>query len=254
MNVVIVEDEQLAAEALAAIIQRLRPQTAILAILGSVEEAVQWFTLHQTPDLVFCDIHLSDGNSFDIFRTVEIKSPVIFTTAYDSYAIEAFKVNSVDYLLKPIKAEDVAKALKKHEDLQKHQFVHGLQNIQNLVQSSQPRQTGTRSRFLVKQGQAIKALPVEEVAYFLAEEGVVFLYSFQGKRFTINYTLEQLEEQLDPAKFFRINRHFMVNVEAVQEVRPYFKGRLYLVVKPELKQELIISSSRASSFKQWLDL
>lgn len=254
MNIVIIEDEQLAAEALATIIQRLRPNTTILALLGSVEEAVQWFILHQSPDLIFCDIHLSDGISFEIFRTVEVKSPVIFTTAYDTYAIEAFKINSVDYLLKPIKIEDVAKALKKYEELQQHQLTQDLQNIQNLLQASQPKQTSTRSRFLVKQGQAIKALPVEEVAYFLAEEGVVFLYSFQGKRFTINYTLDQLEEQLDPTKFFRANRHFIVNIEAVQEVRPYFKGRLYLIVKPALEAELIISSSRASSFKQWLDL
>ena len=251
MNVIIIEDEELAAEVLSDIIKRLRPETKILSILSSIKEAVRWFELNQDPDLVFCDIHLSDGNSFEIFRRVDVKCPVVFTTAYDKYAIEAFKVNSIDYLLKPIMEEDVAKALKKHEDLQKHHLAQGFGNLQGLVSTPQP---NVRTRFLIKQGQTIKTVPTEEAAYFLAEEGVVFLFTFQGKRHIINHTLDQLEEQLDKLRFFRVNRQFIANIEAVQEVKPYFKGRLLLKVKPPLEMEQIVSTYRASAFKQWLDL
>ena len=252
MKVVIVEDEQLAADALAAIVNKLRPQTDILSKLGSVEEAVQWFTLHQAPDLIFCDIHLSDGNSFEIFRQVTVNCPVIFTTAYNQYAIEAFKVNSIDYLLKPIKAEDVALALKKYEN-QQRPLPLDINNLHQLLQAQQPQQQ-IKSRFLVKQGQGIKAISVDEVAYFWAEEGVVFLVTRQGKRFIINYTLDQLEEQLDSAVFFRANRQLMVHIDAVQEVRPYFKGRLSLLLQPATEKDVVISSSKSSDFKEWLDM
>lgn len=193
MKVVIIEDEELAAEVLADLIRKLRPEVMILSTLSSIKEAVKWFEINQDPDLVFCDIHLSDGNSFEIFRKVEVKCPVIFTTAYNQYAIEAFKVNSIDYLLKPIMEEDVAKALKKFEGLQKHHLTQGLQNLQGLV--SQPH-ASIRTRFLIKQGQTIMTVPTEEVACFLAEEGVVFLFTFPGKKYVINHTLDQLEEQL----------------------------------------------------------
>ncbi|WP_162426600.1 LytR/AlgR family response regulator transcription factor [Pontibacter pudoricolor] len=242
MKVVIVEDEQLAADALAVIVKRLRPQTEILSKIGSVEEAVQWFNLYQAPDLIFCDIHLSDGNSFEIFRQVTINCPVIFTTAYNQYAIEAFKVNSIDYLLKPIKPEDVALALKKYESQQRPvpQDMSQLQQV--------------KSRFLVKQGQVIKTIPVEDVSYFWAEDGVVFLFTRQGKRFIINYTLDQLEEQLDKTVYFRANRQLIVHIHAVQEVHSYFKGRLTLQLHPALDKEVIISRSKASEFKLWLDM
>ncbi len=253
MKIVLIEDEQLAAEALQSIIQRLRPETSVLAILGSVEEAVPWLQLHSSPDLIFCDIHLSDGNSFEIFKQVDVKCPVIFTTAYNEYAIEAFKVNSIDYLLKPIKPDEVAKALKKHEELRSHHLAQSLGNLQQLVQAPQVQQS-IKSRFMVKNGQAIKAIPVDEVAYFLAEEGVVFLVTFQGKRFIINNTLDQLEEQLDQQAFFRVNRHLTVHINAVQEVRPYFKGRLSLLLNPPAPTDQVVSSNRAPAFRQWLDL
>jgi two-component system, LytTR family, response regulator LytT len=252
MKVVIVEDEQLAADALAAMVKKLRPQTEILSTLGSVEEAAEWFMLHQAPDLIFCDIHLSDGNSFEIFRQVAVSCPVIFTTAYNQYAIEAFKVNSIDYLLKPIKTEDVALALKKYEN-QHRPLPLDINNLHQLLQAQKP-QRQIKSRFLVKQGQGIKAISVEEVAYFWAEEGVVFLVSKQDKRFIINYTLDQLEEQLDSAIFFRANRQLIVHIDAVQEVRPYFKGRLSLLLQPATENDVTISSSKASDFKVWLDL
>ncbi|TGE04114.1 LytR/AlgR family response regulator transcription factor [Hymenobacter fodinae] len=248
MNALLIEDEPLAAQALAALLTRLRPATRILASLGSVEEAVEWLQEQPAPDVLFCDVHLSDGNSFDIFRQVAVQAPVIFTTAYDAYAIQAFQVNSVDYLLKPLQAAAVEKALQKYETRHPATLPAVVENVQRLVH------TTPRTRFLVKSGQALQAVPVEHVAYFLAEEGVVFLVTHPGKRFIIADTLDQLEGQLNNQNFFRINRQVILSIEAVQEIRPYFKGRLVLQVAPPVAGEaLVVSAGRATAFKQWLD-
>lgn len=248
MRVIIIEDEPLAAQALTALLTRLRPAMRILASLGSVEEAVEWLRAQPAPDLLFCDIHLSDGNSFDIFRQVPVAAPVIFTTAYDAYAIQAFQVNSVDYLLKPLQAAAVERALQKYETRQAAALPAAVENVQRLVHDT------PRMRFLVKAGQTLQAVPVDHVAYFLAEEGVVFLVTHPGKRFIIADTLDQLEDQLDARNFFRINRQFILSIGAVQEIRPYFKGRLILqVVPPVAEQTLVVSAGRAPAFKQWLD-
>ncbi|GAB2759992.1 LytR/AlgR family response regulator transcription factor [Salinimicrobium soli] len=253
MKTLIIEDEAFAADALEKTILELRPQANILAKLESIEEAVEWFLENEAPELIFCDIHLSDGSSFEIFKQVEVKSPVIFTTAYNEYAIEAFKVNSVDYLLKPIKKEELQQAIEKYEDLRQNNLSQELKNIQDLISNVSPK-GGKKTRFMVKSGQVINTIPSEEVAYFVAEEGVVLLVTFAGKRYVINYTLDQLEEQLEVKTFFRANRQIIVNINAVKEVNPYFKGRLHLSVEPGLQDDQIISSSKASSFKEWLDL
>ncbi|MBF9238054.1 response regulator transcription factor [Hymenobacter sp. BT683] len=248
MNVVVIEDEPLAAQALAALLTRLRPATRILASLGSVEDAVDWLRAQPAPDVLFCDIHLSDGNSFDIFRQVAVGAPVIFTTAYDAYAIQAFQVNSVHYLLKPLQAVEVERALQKYETMHPATRPAALANVQRLVH------TTPRARFLVKTGRAWKAVPVDQVAYFLAEEGVVFLVTHPGKRYIIADTLDQLEGQLNAQHFFRINRQFLLSIGAVQEIRPYFKGRLVLQVAPPVAGDaLVVSAGRAPAFKQWLD-
>lgn len=251
MRTIIIEDEAFAADALENMLLKIRPNAKILTKLESVEESVEWLRKNEFPDLVLCDIHLSDGSSFEIFKQVEVKSPIIFTTAYNEYAIEAFKVNSVDYLLKPIKAEELEQAIGKYEGLKKSNLARELENIQNLISNSS---ASKKSRFMVKSGQVIKTIPSEEVAYFLAEEGVVLLVNFVGSRFVINYTLDQLDQQLDEKMFFRINRQLIVNIKAVKEVNPYFKGRLHLSVEPKLKDDQIISSSKAAEFKEWLDL
>ena len=253
MKILIIEDEAFAADALEKIVLELRPQTEVQDRLESIEEAVEYFQLQPEPDLIFCDIHLSDGSSFEIFKQIEIKTPVIFTTAYNEYAIEAFKVNSIDYLLKPLKKKEVATAIKKYEELQKDEISLGIENLRNLLKTPAQEQK-VKSRFMVKSGQTIKTIPSEDVAYFLAEEGVVLLYTFDGKRFVVNYTLDQLDGQLEQKKFFRVNRQLISNIEAVSEVSPYFKGRLHLTLDPPLAGEQIISSSKASAFKQWLDL
>ena len=256
MKIIIIEDEAYAADALEAMILELRPGTQVLEKVESIEAAVEWFRSNPHPDLVFCDIHLSDGNSFEIFQQIQIKCPVIFTTAYNEYAIEAFRVNSVDYLLKPIEKEKLIKAIQKYEELKQTNVIAELRNLQQLVQDSaigKPH-SERKSRFMVKSGQSIKTISSEKAAYFLAEEGVVLLMTFEGKRFIVNYTLDQLEEILEPQMFFRANRQLITNINAVKEVSPYFKGRLHLVLHPSLPGDHIISSNKASTFKEWLDL
>lgn len=255
MKVVIIEDEAFAAEAMKAMVLEIRPKSKILEILPSIEEAVDWFKTNAPPDLIFCDIHLSDGNSFEIFNEVKVECPVIFTTAFNEYAIKAFKVNSVDYLLKPINKEELNRAVKKYENLQKSNSALEIEKLQNLLQNSAFRAgPEKKSRFMVKSGQSIKVIPSEEAAYFLAEEGVVFLVDFNSKRFIVNYTLDQLEDLLYDRNFFRANRQLIVNISAVKKVEPYFKGRLLLQTQPSPKDDQIVSSSKASAFKNWLDM
>jgi two-component system response regulator LytT len=255
MKILIIEDEAYAADALEKMILQLRPKTQVLEKVGSIEEAVDWFEQNDVPDLIFCDIHLSDGSSFEIFKQVEIKSPVIFTTAYDQYAIEAFQVNSVDYLLKPVKEDALTSAIKKFEDLQDRSQDGNLKNLKELLQNfPAPAEDKKKSRFMVKSGNTIKTIAGEKVAYFLAEEGVVLLTTFKGKRYVVNYTLDQLEELLDQEMFFRANRQLITNIHSIKEVQPYFKGRLHVILEPGIAGEQIISSNKASSFKNWLDL
>ena len=252
MEIVIIEDEELAVEILADTIMVLRPESKIIKSLSSIKEAVKWFENNTPPDLIFCDIHLADGKSFEIFKKVEVKSPVIFTTAYDQYAIEAFRVNSIDYLLKPIKKEDVENSLKKFEDLQKDQLLKKFENMQSLLGSFSKPKT-FRKRFTVKQGQSMKTVPSEEVAGFLAEEGLVFLYIFTGQRFILSNTLEQLEEEVEDSKFFRVNRKFIINIDAIEQVKPYFNSRLIIKSRSPLNFEQIVSTNRVADFKKWLD-
>ena len=252
MRIVIIEDEELAVDILADTITILKPESKIIKSLSSVKEAVKWFENNPPPDLIFCDIHLPDGKSFEIFKRVEVMSPVIFTTAYDQYAIEAFKVNNIDYLLKPIKKEDVENSLKKFEDLQKDQLLKKFENMQSLLGSFY-RPKNFRKRFVVKQGQNMKTVPAEEVAGFLAEEGLVFLYNFNGQRFIINSTLEQLEEDVEESKFFRVNRKFIINVDAIEQVKPYFNTRLIIKSRSPLNFEEIVSTNRVADFKKYLE-
>ena len=255
MKILIIEDEAFAADAIEAMICDLRPDTQILDKIESIEEAVEWFEANSLPDLIFCDIHLSDGSSFEIFRQVDVKSPVIFTTAYNEYALDAFKVNSIDYLLKPIDKAELEKAIKKYEELNRDSISQEFQNLKNLLENTvSDSGKASKSRFMVKSGQSIKTISSDQIAYFLAEDGVVLLVTPEGKRYVVNYTLDQLEELLDPKNFFRANRQLITRIDAIKEVSPYFKGRLHLSLNPELKNDQIISSSKASAFKEWLDL
>jgi two-component system, LytTR family, response regulator LytT len=254
MNVLIIEDELPASEMLVDMLAEYDPSIKVLACLESVKSAVNWLSTHSFPDLIFCDIHLADGNSFEIFDQVPVKSPLIFTTAYNQYAIQAFRVNSIDYLLKPFDRQSLANALRKFSEVRRGTLVPDLSELQQMMEHLQVKPAGYKSRFLVKSGQTMKYVPTEEVAYFYAEEKVVFLVTTANQRYIVDYTLDGLKPMLDPEKFFRINRQFLVNILAIQTVKPYFKGRLVVYVTPPSPIDVVVSSEKASSFRSWLEM
>ncbi|MEM7370392.1 MAG: LytTR family DNA-binding domain-containing protein [Bacteroidota bacterium] len=250
MDILIIEDEAAAAKRLQKLIQKLLPAANILGVLDSVEEAVDWIKANPTPDLMMLDIHLADGSSFEIFQEVEIDCPIIFTTAYDQYAIQAFKVNSIDYLLKPLKEEDLAHALNKYQKLRQESASPSF-DYTALLEAVKPT-SSFQKRIVIRYGQHIKAIDIAEAAYFFIESKVSILRTYGGKDYPVDHNLDQLEGILDPAKFFRINRKCIVNIEAIDQMYTYSKSRVRLLLKPAFDQETIVSSERASRFKQWL--
>lgn len=252
MKVVVFEDEKLASERLIELIQELRPNAEILASLKSVEAGLMWLQNNEEPDLIVSDIQLLDGSSFEIFNQNPIKCPVIFTTAYDEYAIKAFQVNSVDYLLKPIQKQKLENALQKYDERTSSSSSQSLDidKIREVIQGSNVQY---KSRFLVKYGQRIKAIPVEQIAYFYSQDKLTYLVTFEGKKLPLDQTLEELETVLNPDNYFRVNRKFIVHFDSVSDIHPYFKGRVKLDLQPESGEDIVISSDKTPLFKQWLD-
>lgn len=251
MDILIIEDEQPAAKRLQQLVLNCQPDAKILASLDSVAASVDWLSTHPAPDLIFMDIQLADNLSFEIFNQVEVGTPVIFTTAFDQYTLKAFKVNSIDYLLKPIEQEELAAALRKYEQVYAKSQQYDLQVIRHMMrQMSQP---NYKERFIVKSGQQLSYINTTDIAYFFAEDGVVQAMTWPGKKYLVEYTLDQLEPLLPPANFFRINRKVIVEIKAVKKIAPYFNSRLALTVHPPYEQETIVSRERVSDFKKWLD-
>ncbi|MDW7694952.1 LytTR family DNA-binding domain-containing protein [Flammeovirgaceae bacterium SG7u.111] len=251
LNVLIIEDEQLATEELKSMLIALRPDIKIVAIIRSIDEAIAWFQKNEA-DLIFMDIHLTDGNSFQIFEQVKINTPIIFTTAYDEYAIKAFKVNSIDYLLKPFGTSELATALAKFDEAKSTIKNESLGAILKSVDQQGPIY---QKRFMVTSGEAILSIPVEEVAYFMGDGKHLFLFSKDGKKYILDSTLTKLEEVTNPTRFFRINRKFIVNFSAINEMVAYSKSRVKLELTPPLpsKLEAIVSVDRSGDFKKWLN-
>jgi len=216
MKILIIEDEALAAEKLSQMIQRIKPSHKILDKIPSVEAATTWFAKHEDPDLIFLDIHLLDGTCFDILEKVKIHSPVIFTTAYDEYALEAFQLHSIDYLLKPISHNKLQQAFSKLLTLQQRlPFLSPtLDQVKSLIQTLPTQSQVFKSRFLIKSGRRIFSVSVDLVRYFVSDERITFLYTESGKRYPINYSLNELDEILDPKDFFRVNRQMIIQTEA----------------------------------------
>lgn len=253
MKVVIIEDEAFAALRLKKMIQEYNPEIKILAELESVSESVKWFKSNPEPDLIFLDIHLEDDLSFAIFDQVNISSPVIFTTAFDEYAIKAFKLKSIDYLLKPIVHEELAAALKKYEQFSGlHQNSVDLQSLYNLLTGNEKKY---RERFSISVGTKIKMVEVSDIAYFFVMDKGVYLRTNLGNTYNIDFTLDKLEEMLNPAKFFRINRKYLVNISSIANMVAYSRGRVKLELKPKADEEFetIVSIDRSSDFKKWLN-
>ena len=248
MKAVIIEDERLAAEKLASLIEQVDAGINIVAKLESVEESVNWFTANSSPDLIFMDIQLDDGVSFEIFEAVKIEAPVIFTTAYDQYALRAFKVNSVDYLLKPISKEALELALKKFRNVYRPGEVN-----EKISRVFEQLVNQWKTRFFVKIGTHFQSVPVDEIAAFFVEERCAFLRTRSGKNYALDYSLDQLQKKVNPEMFFRINRNFMVHIDTITEIFSYSTTRLKIKLQNFSDDGLIVSRDKASEFKQWLD-
>ncbi|AKD55266.1 LytR/AlgR family response regulator transcription factor [Spirosoma radiotolerans] len=261
MNVLIIEDEELAVRKLTKLLQDVDPTLTIVGTAASVQASVNWLQTHlpgqpSAPDLILMDIELADGQSFEIFEQTTVPVPVIFTTSYDEYALRAFKVNSIDYLLKPIKRHELEASLEKHRQLsaKSNPETASLVSIDALVQQlrQQVVPTDYRRRFLVRHLSQWVPIEVSDIAYFNSEEGVSLFRTRANQKYSVDYTLDELEAMLDPAQFFRANRQFIVDITSVQQIHPYFNNKLKLTLKPSPDDEVLVSRERATDFKKWM--
>ena len=250
MNIIIIEDEVAAAQNLRAILGELTVDTTLLAVLESVEEAVVWLRHHPDPDLAFVDVQLADGLSFEIFERVEATFPVVFTTAYDEYALRAFRVNSVDYLLKPLERATVQDSLHKYQRHHAPRLPWDARMIHELRQSVLP--TSYKSSFLVPYQDKLIPLATNSLAYFYSQSKVVHGKTDEGKTYVLEYTLEELEQQLNPADFYRANRQYVVARRAITDLTFYFNGRLLLNLSPTPPDRVLVSKARAPKCKAWM--
>jgi two-component system LytT family response regulator len=250
MKVVIVEDEKAAAENLKFLLSETDTSIYVDKIIDSVSEAVKYFSEDKAIELAFFDIHLADGNSFEIFNKVEVRIPIIFTTAYDEYAIKAFKVNSVDYLLKPIDEEELKEALDKYRTTrQETPMTNSFQEIVRMLKNDKETY---KSTYLVQQRDTLIPLNVDDIAYFTIDTGVIKAITFENKGYGIDEKLEDIEEQLDPNQFFRANRQFIVQRKAIANMRLYFNGKLILSVNPKPIDQIVVSKAKAPQLKKWI--
>ncbi len=253
MKVFIIEDEHLGLERLSRLALETDASLEITGHADSIASTVQWLKQHPAPDLIFMDIELADGQCFEIFNQVEVTSPIIFTTSYDEYALHAFQVNSVDYLLKPVRKEDLERSLAKLRRLQSAgQIAPNLEKL--LREMAQIRQAPEfRRRFLVKQGQRLLAVETSEIAYCVADGKICWLKTWDNRRYLLDYTLEQLTDMLDPAEFFRVNRAYLAHVRSIKAIQPYFNGKLFLKLEPATEEnDVIVSKEKAGVFKEWM--
>ena len=252
MNILIIEDEYPAAERLKSQLGRIDMDIQIMGILESVSSARAWLADQKAPDLILSDIQLSDGISFEIFEQTQIESPIIFTTAYDEYAIKAFKLNSIDYLVKPIRQNELERALKKYNKM--HRIYAAQQQQEHLLKILDTlgvAQKEYKKRFLVQGKDEWIPVFTAEIAYFTSVHEITYLVRKDGKRYPVDLTLSDLETMLDPLQFYRVNRQFIAHVTAIHRVYPYFNGRLLVALLPAAKDDVIVSKSKASMFKQW---
>lgn len=250
----IIEDEIPAARMLTNMIHALRPQWEITTIAGSVEESIEWFNENKHPDILFLDIHLSDGNSFSFLEEAQPQSMIVFTTAYDEYALQAFKANSIDYLLKPISKEQLNDSILKFEQRtassnHEESKAEMMEIIQNIVQPTKR----YRTRFLIHTSTASISLLVKDIAFFYSEHKTCFAVTNSGKEHPLNISLDKLTAELDPDSFFRTNRQTIVCINAITKIEPYFLNRIVVTTQPPFKEKILVSKERASKFKQWLN-
>ncbi|GAA4239160.1 LytTR family DNA-binding domain-containing protein [Postechiella marina] len=251
MNALIIEDEKPSARRLQRMLKKLDLNAETM--LHSVEESLEWFQNNEHPDLIFLDIQLSDGLSFEIFETIEIKSAIIFTTAYDEYALQAFKLNSIDYLLKPIDEDDLEIAVKKYKERvpQKQAVTLDFNDIKKLLVN--PIDRVYKKRFSVKVGQHLKLINIDDIECFYSENKGTYLFTNEGRNYLLDTTLEHLEKELEPRTFFRINRKFFVNINAIKDMVSYTNSRLQIKLKTYTDKDVIVARERVKDFKTWLE-
>ena len=250
MKALIIEDEVLAAERLEKLLHEVAPDVSVVANLGSIKESVKWLTINSA-DLIFLDIQLSDGISFSIFEQISVNTPIIFTTAYDQYALKAFNLNSVSYLLKPIRKSDLAESLQKFKSL-KSAFSIDFESLLSAIRGESPEY---RKRFLIQVADKFRKIEIDEIAYFYALDKNVFLRTFEGGSYAVDLSLEGLENVVDPNDFFRINRKYLVCMKSITSMFAWSRSRVKLVLKPKPDDDLdtIVSIERAADFKRWMN-
>lgn len=252
MKILIIEDEPLAAKRLETLVQELLPGARVVDKIDSVKKSVQWFKTNAAPDLTLMDIQLADGISFQIFEQCEVKCPVIFTTAYDEYALKAFKVNSIDYILKPVDKTDLQAALKKLETLTKS--ADGTKNLlASISEVVQKLSKKHKERFVIKVGEHLRTIEVKDILYFHSQDKATFCCTTDNRNHILDFTLEQVEDMIDPLLYFRVNRKYFVRAEAIQDIISYTNSRLKLVLKNSTDNDIIVARERVQEFKQWLD-
>lgn len=249
MKVLIVEDEQPASQKLIRLLEEIEMDIVVLDVLKSVEGATNWLVKNQPPDLIFMDIQLEDGICFDIFEKCEIKTPVIFTTAYDEYSLKAFKVNSVDYLLKPIAPDELKNAIEKFREV--HKQTNNVSGLEALINQLQPK---TKERFLIRIGEHYRSVPVSGINCFYIKERCNFMNVNDGKIYPVDQSLDKIEEIVDSKMFFRVNRNFIVNFTAIHDIIAYSSSRLKIVLYNwKESDEILVSRERVADFKEWID-
>ena len=263
MKAIIIEDETAALSSLKAVLQQNSVvEIEVIAELESIEDSVEWFQCSLQPDLIFMDIHLADGLAFKIFEQVDIVAPVVFTTAYDEYAVRAFSVNSIDYLLKPIHEDRLMQTIQRFEGLTKnyiHDFNQESRMLEILQQLSAAQETSVsvqkkyRTRFLISSGEKLFTLQVSDIAYFYSENKLTFAVTHKNREYLIDLALDRLSEQLDPDHFFRTNRQTLVCIDAIQRIESYFLGKAIVHVQPPFKDKIMISKDKMASFRMWLN-
>ncbi len=251
MKVVIVEDEISAAENLIELLKIVAPDAEVVTTLDSVKKSVAYFQQDVPIDLVFMDIHLADGISFEIFDAVDLKIPVIFTTAYDQYALKAFKVNSLDYLLKPIDETELKAAIDQYQQQANPKMEDGALEALRSLFTQAPKKF--RTTFLVNQRDGMIPIKTEDIAFFYIEDSIVYATTMKNQKVAIDKKLEEIEEELDPQQFKRVNRQFIVNREALVNIKYYFNGKLIVNTQPPAKERMVVSKARATEFKTWVD-
>lgn len=254
MKILIIEDEAPALNRISKLIRELEIDIDISGTADSISSAVNLFKKFPETDLALMDIELADGQSFEIFNRIQISCPVIFTTAYDEFALKAFKVNSIDYLLKPIDPQELKQAIEKFNTLQQSRQHSHVVNIDALLNSFKKDLVQSyKQRFLIKIGHKLESLPCSEIAFFMAADKVVYLVNNENKRYIIDHTLEELNQMLDPKIFFHLNRQFLCNINSIKSISTYFNGKLKIQLKPEVNEEVLVSREKANDFKNWLN-